>query len=120
VQQPTVAVVRELREAGLGCHLATNQNDVRAAYLLGDLGYADLFDEVFCSCEIGATKDEPRFFEVVGARLGLPLSELLLVDDGESYVDCARALGMRAVHWCVDDGVDALRRLQAAEGLRLA
>jgi putative hydrolase of the HAD superfamily len=112
--------VRELRAAGVACHLATNQNDVRAAYLLDDLGYADLFDEVFCSCEIGATKDDPRFFAAVEERLGLPLPELLLVDDGEAYVDCARAVGMRAVLWCVDDGVDTLRRLLAAEGLPVA
>lgn len=119
VQAPTVAVVRDVRAAGTPCHLATNQNDVRAAYLLDDLGYGELFDGAFCSCELGATKDDPRFFRTVAERLGVPLGDLLLVDDGEDYVDCARSLGMGAVRWCVDDGVDELRRLLAAAGVPL-
>ena len=68
VQPEVVEVVRELRAAGIACHLATNQNDVRAAYLLDDLGYADLFDSTFCSCELGTTKDDPAFLRLAAER----------------------------------------------------
>lgn len=119
VQRPTLEVVAGLRDAGLGVHLASNQNDVRAAYLLEELRYDELFDRVFCSCDLGVTKDDPEFFRTVAERLGLRFAELLLVDDGASYVDCARSLGMRAVGWSVEDGVPELRRRLVAEGVRL-
>ncbi|MGY2701867.1 HAD family hydrolase [Nocardioides sp. HB32] len=120
VQPDVVALVRELRAAGVACHLATNQNDVRAAYLLDELGYADLFDSAFCSCDLGATKDEPAFLETVAERLALPPEALLLVDDSEKNLASARASGMRAVRWCADDDLAELRRSLAAEGIAAA
>ena len=118
VQPEVVAVVRELRASGVGCHLATNQNDVRAAYLLDELGYADLFDSAFCSCDLGTTKDEPAFLRTVAERIGLPLGELLLVDDSEDHVETARRAGARAVRWSTEDSIDGLWERLAAEGVR--
>lgn len=118
VQPEVVEVVRELRGAGIACHLATNQNDVRATYLLDELGYADLFDSAFCSCDLGATKDEPAFLRTVADRLGLPMAELLLVDDSEKHVETARRAGARAVRWSVDDSTDELRQRLVDEGVR--
>jgi putative hydrolase of the HAD superfamily len=117
VQPEVVEVVVGLRRAGTPCHLATNQNDVRAAYLLDELGYADLFDSAFCSCDLGATKDEPAFLRAVADRLDLPVEELLLVDDSEDHVATARRSGAHAVRWGVGEGTDELRRRLAAEGL---
>lgn len=119
VSDETLAVVRALRALGLACHLVTNQNDVRAAYLRDEVGYGDLLDTVFCSCELGTTKDDPAFFEHVRATLDLPYDALLLVDDGPAYVETAQALGIRAVGWEIPDGVAALRARLAAQGLRL-
>jgi putative hydrolase of the HAD superfamily len=117
VQPEVVELVRELRDTGIGCHLATNQNDVRAAYLLDELGYADLFDSAFCSCDLGTTKDDPAFLRAVADRLGLPIGQLLLVDDSEDHVETARRAGARAVQWSVGERTDDLRRRLAAEGL---
>jgi putative hydrolase of the HAD superfamily len=117
VQPEVVEVVRELSDTGIGCHLATNQNDVRAAYLLDELGYADLFDSAFCSCDLGATKDDPAFLRTVADRLDLALGELLLVDDSEEHVEAARRAGARAVQWSIDDPVDELRQRLLAEGV---
>ena len=118
VQPEVAALVGDLREAGLGCHLATNQNDVRAAYLLEDLGYAELFDSTFCSCELGATKDEAAFLATVAERLGLPLAHLVLIDDSEKHVATAREAGARAVHWSVDESIEELLRRLLDEGVR--
>ena len=113
----TVAVLRELRAAGVGCHLVTNQNDLRAAYMRAELGYADLLDSTFVSCELGVLKDDPRFFEQVLAVLGLPATEVLLVDDKDRFVDVARSVGLRGVVWTVDDGAPALRAALRRHGL---
>ena len=116
VSADTVALVRSLRHAGVGCHLASNQNAYRASYMRS-LGYDELFDEQFYSCDLGETKSSPKFFAQVLDRLGLPAGEVLLVDDGRSYVDVARSAGLRAVQWCIDDGIGVLRHLLSSHGL---
>lgn len=116
-QSGTVAVVRELRDAGVPCHLVTNQNDHRAAYMRDGLGYAELFEQLFVSCELGLTKSDPGFFAEVARRLGADPGTLLLVDDSERYVASARSAGLHAEVWCTEDGTDALRRMLADHGL---
>ncbi|RYP85575.1 HAD family hydrolase [Nocardioides guangzhouensis] len=110
----SVALVRELRADGLGVHLATNQNPERAAYMRQALGYGDLFDGAFYSCEMGAAKPEPAYFDAALAALGAAPDEVVLVDDSTRNVDGARAVGLRAEHWHLDHGHDVLRGLLAA------
>ena len=119
VRADTVALVRSLRVAGLGCWLASNQHAYRASFMRRRLGYDEAFDGQFYSCDLGVLKSSPEFFSLVLDRLGLPAADVLLVDDGASYVDVARSAGLRAVQWCVDDGIDELRRLLASHGLPL-
>lgn len=113
----TVEVVRELRAAGVPRHLVTNQNDHRAAYMRDGLGYAELFEQLFVSCELGLTKSDPGFFARVAERLDAPPASLLLVDDSQDHVDSAREAGLLAEVWCTEDGTDALRALLARHGL---
>jgi len=120
VQPDVAALVRELRSSGVTCHLATNQNDVRAAYLLGELGYAELFDSTFCSCDLGTTKDDPAFMRTVAERLGLAPGQLLLVDDSAAHVETARSAGLHAVQWSAAEDLAELRRRLAEEGVALA
>lgn len=119
VSEEVLDLVRRLRAGGVACHLATNQNDVRASYLRDGLGYAEVFDQCFCSCEVGATKDDPAFFAHVLDALGLPAAALLLVDDSSEHGDTARAAGLRAITWQLEDGLPALRERLAAEGVGL-
>lgn len=118
VDPAMVRLVRELRDAGLPCHLATNQNDERAAYLREELGFGDLFDAVFASCELGVLKSDDGFFDRVLDELGLPAGDVLLVDDSQEYVASARRAGLRAEAWCLRDGLPALRALLADHGVR--
>lgn len=113
-----VRLVRDLRAGGLPCHLATNQNDERAAYLRDGLGYADLFDTVFASCELGVLKSDPGFFDRVLERVGLRPGELLFVDDSPDHVESARRAGLRAEAWSLRDGLPALHALLADHGVR--
>jgi putative hydrolase of the HAD superfamily len=109
VDAAMVELVREVRAGGTPCHLVTNQNELRAAYLREGLGYADLFDRLFVSCELGLTKSDDGFFARVAAELSLPPERLLVVDDSQSHVDAAREAGLEAVCWSLDDGVPELR-----------
>lgn len=113
----TVALVHELRRLGLGVHLGTNQQAGRAAYMRTALGYDDLFDESFYSCELGAAKPTVAFFAAVVDRLGTTAPEVLFVDDHEPHVLAARELGLAAERWHHADGLPRLHALLAGHGI---
>ncbi|GGO71815.1 HAD family hydrolase [Nocardioides deserti] len=115
----TAEVVRDLREAGVPVHLATNQHDLRTAYMREELGYGDLLDSTFSSCELGVTKDDPAFFGRIVEQLDLEPGQVLLVDDKDRFVEAAQDAGLRGVVWTVDDGPDALRSRLREHGLPL-
>jgi len=110
-------LVRALRARGVRCCLTTNQDEHRASYMRRRFRYDDLFDEVFVSCELGAAKPDPAFFETVLARLRVPPEEVLFVDDGPANVEAARGVGLAAEVWSHDRGLATLRRVLAAHGL---
>ncbi len=112
-------VVRSLRSRGIGCHLATNQDDLRTSYMRSRMGYDDLLDRCFYSCEVGAAKPDAQFFRLIAAELGLDLDQLAFVDDTMENVEAARAIGVRATYWHDRDGADALRERLTGLGLAL-
>jgi putative hydrolase of the HAD superfamily len=111
-----MAVVRDLKEAGYGVHLATNQAAARAVHMRSVLGYDDLFDVSLYSCELGVVKPDPAFFREAARRIGARPEAILFVDDSARNVDGARAAGLVAEHW--DLGADrTLRELLATHGV---
>lgn len=120
VDEQSVAVAGEARAAGLGVHLVTNQHARRATYMRDALGYDAHFDTCFYSCEVGAAKPDPEFFAFVLDRLGTDPGEVVLVDDSAANVGAARAAGMAAVRWHLDEGHAPLRSRLAAAGVMLA
>ena len=59
--------------------------------------FADLFDDVVISGEVGMRKPEERIFKLAAARLGLPPADCVFVDDVEGNIVAAQALGFTAV-----------------------
>ena len=51
-------LVTAVRAAGVPCYLATNQDNLRASYMRRLLGYDELLDGTYYSCEVGAAKPE--------------------------------------------------------------
>jgi len=117
VEPSSVALVHALRDAGLAVHLGTNQETHRAAYIRTELGYDELFDESFYSCELGAAKPDAEFFAAVLDRLGSAAPEVLFVDDSERNVVAARECGLAAEHWQIEDGIAVLHERLAGHGL---
>lgn len=117
VEPTSVDLVRALRDVGLGVHLATNQEAHRASYMKSELGYDDLFDESFYSCDLGAAKPDAAFFTTAVDRLGTTPPEVLFVDDSEPNVVAAREVGLAAEHWHIADGIPRLHGLMAGHGI---
>ncbi|HET6625221.1 MAG TPA: HAD-IA family hydrolase [Nocardioidaceae bacterium] len=117
VSAPVVALAGELRGSGLRCCLATNQNSFRAAYMKQSLGYDEVFDGAFYSCDLGVLKSSPAFFTRALERLRLPAAEVLFVDDSERYVDTARDVGLHGELWSTCEGIEVLRDRLGALGI---
>jgi putative hydrolase of the HAD superfamily len=118
VSPEVTSLVHELRAAGYGVHLGTNQHRERAAYMRQQLGYDDLFDVGCYSCELGAAKPEPAFYARALELIGSPAAEVLFVDDNATNVDGARAVGLVAEQWELSRGTPELRALLERHGVK--
>ncbi|MCW2792397.1 MAG: HAD-superfamily hydrolase, subfamily variant 3 [Nocardioides sp.] len=117
VEESSLGLVRDLREVGVGVHLATNQEARRASYMRATLGYDDLFDQSFYSCELGVAKPDAAFFTTAVDRLATTPPEVLFVDDHEPNVVAAREVGLAAEHWTIPDGIPRLHALLEGHGI---
>lgn len=93
------ALIKRLQRAGVQCHLATNQQPTRAAYMRHDLGYDELFDRSFYSCDLGVAKPAPEYFRRILASLAVESDSVLFVDDREENVAAAVSVGIQGLHF---------------------
>jgi putative hydrolase of the HAD superfamily len=77
-------------------------------------GIDDAFDGIVGSADLGAAKPAREAFEAAARLLGVALDRCLFVDDTQSHVSAARALGLRAE---VFTDAEALRELFVELGL---
>ena len=103
-------LVKTLRDRGVACYLATNQDNRRAAYLDSLPCLAGLFERRFYSCHLGAMKPNKEYFEAITHQAALPPESILFVDDKISNVEGARRCGWSAE---VCTGAADLRRVMA-------
>jgi putative hydrolase of the HAD superfamily len=107
---PELALVRS---RGIRVYLATNQEHLRAAHLMGALGLAEHVDGIFYSARVGAKKPDPEFFAKVQAAAALRGDEMLLVDDSIQNIEAAFRAGWQAFHWTKTSAPESLRTLCA-------
>lgn len=117
VVEQSFALVESLRRRGYGVHLGTNQDLRRGEHMRTALGYDALFDTSCYSYDLGVAKPDPGFFVAAARRIGCEPAALLFVDDTHANVEGARAAGLAAVHWTVDDGHAALVEALARHGV---
>lgn len=73
-----------------------------------------LFDAMVISAEEGVKKPEPESYQRTLRRLRVPAHETVFVDDDQSYVAAAQALGMRGIVFrTTDQAIQDLQRLLA-------
>lgn len=96
--------LRDFRRAGLRVFLATNQEHLRARYLMETLGLAAAVDGIFYSAALGERKPGAAFFRLAAAGAAATPVEIAFVDDAEANVEAARKAGWAAVRWTSSDG----------------
>jgi putative hydrolase of the HAD superfamily len=122
VDQGVLALIGELRLAGIVCALASNQEAHRARRMSVDLGYGKVFDREFYSCDLGHTKPSVSFFTEIIRLSGYDAARTLFIDDRADNVAAARQAGLLAAQFVLGEvgtGAAPLRALLARYGVEL-
>ena len=76
--------------------------------------FADLFDAIIYSHEVGLAKPDRRIYALLCGRLGVAPGELVFVDDVQENVDAAIAFGIQGVlHRSTPESIDTINSLIA-------
>ncbi|QIG45705.1 HAD-IA family hydrolase [Nocardioides anomalus] len=110
----TVAIVRELSEAGVPMWGLTNWSAELYPHAPERFDFLGLLDDVVVSGAEGVAKPDPAIYAIVVARAGLPAADLVFVDDKEANVVGAIEAGLDGVLFT---GADDLRRQLRDRGL---
>ncbi|MBX8801409.1 HAD-IA family hydrolase [Ochrobactrum sp. MR28] len=87
------------RSAGVRIYLATNQEHLRAEYIMQTLKLGKLADAVYYSAALGVKKPDHAFFEKVTYLSKLRPEEIVLIDDTLANIIAAKECGWHAIHW---------------------
>lgn len=92
-----VSEVEKLKEQGYLVCLATNQEKNRKKYMLEKMGFGELFDKCFFSCDFKAMKPDEDFYRSIESELRLKGKDILYFDDSKRFVKAAKEIGWNAV-----------------------
>ncbi len=96
VDHAVIQIVRQLRESGVRCFLASNQERHRAEYLTNEMHLSEVFDKLFFSHSLGRMKPDHRFYRSIEQSIGLDGRDILFWDDTAGHVAAARECGWNA------------------------
>lgn len=97
VDEQLLQAVQRLRQRGIPCYIATQQERYRTAYIQNEMGLASLFDGMFSSVDLGTMKSDPAFFATILRELdGDRAEEVLFWDDTSRNVATAQSVGIQA------------------------
>lgn len=93
-----IGLIQEMKNRGVPCYLATEQEKYRGEYMKNVM-FKDLFDGYFVTAELGVSKTEPKFFEMIIDNLKTKYSDIepkdiTFFDDSQSKVDTAKSVGI--------------------------
>ena len=89
----TLPTLAALRAAGVRTALVSNCNR-GTREIVERLGIVGAVDALVLSCELGASKPDPRIYRAALDALGADAADAVFVDDQTVYCDGARAVGI--------------------------
>ncbi|GAA2071773.1 cytochrome P450 [Actinomadura alba] len=104
-------LAEQLAEAGVKLALCTNTPRESAPLWQALYPWADLFDVIIRSCDIGARKPDVRLVRTALEQLGTDPRETLFVDDLPANCESARTLGVTVVDGGGPEGITRIRTL---------
>ncbi len=92
-----VALLSVLRQRGIKLCLASATARAEVCFVLEHHGLAPYFSEVLSCADIGVGKERPDIYLLAADRLGLPPTELAVVEDSYVALETARGAGFLTV-----------------------
>lgn len=114
--EPMMALVMELRDAGLRLGVLTNNVLEFRDSWRAMLPFDEWFDDVVDSHEVGLRKPNPAIYQLALARLGAEAGRTAFLDDVATNVSAAEDVGIRGV-WVEEDPTDAIATVRRLAGL---
>jgi len=108
-----INLVHELKSSGFRLGVLTNNvRELRHAWW-PMLDFANIFDDVVDSHEVGMRKPSRAIYELALNRLGVEAHRTAFLDDAQSNVDAASALGIHGILVDIDptQAVQSVRQL---------
>ena len=90
--------IRHSRRSYMTGLLSNAFSDLREV-VTGVWKFADAFDEMIISAEVGLVKPDPRIYQLALDRLGVVPEAAVFIDDYLHNVEGARAVKMNAIHF---------------------
>jgi epoxide hydrolase-like predicted phosphatase len=93
-----IEYIRSLHRSYRTALLSNAFSDLRQM-IIEQWRFADAFDTLVISSEIGIVKPDPRIYHLVLERLGVQPAEAVFVDDFQKNIEGAKAVGMQGIHF---------------------
>lgn len=90
-----IDALHALKVRGDGLHVLTASPHDTLDPCLKRLGIFDLFDNVWSCNDFGTTKADPAIYHMAAARMGVPVSEVIFLDDNLNVDLTAKRAGMQ-------------------------
>lgn len=94
--EPLVELVKELRKTYKVAMLSNIGGDMMDGFFTPD-ERKELFDAVILSGDVKMAKPDRAIFELTCGRLGVELSEVIMIDDMQTTCDIVKTFGMQSV-----------------------
>lgn len=107
INEPLVAHIRALREAGWRTAVLSNFTDILNHLLTETYPIADAFEMIIGSAYEKVMKPDPRIYHIALQKLGIEAHEAVFVDDFAHNIDGAKAVGLHGIHFTPNTDVPA-------------
>jgi|SRR3989344_4491776 len=98
--QKLIEYIQELRQKGITCFLATNNEKHRFQYMMDKMGLQKVFDKTYASAHLGHKKPNKEFFEKIYRELdNIRKDEILFVDDSSENIEGAKDFGIHTIFY---------------------
>lgn len=110
VDDAVLAYIQTLREKGVRCIIATDHSKFRRDDVWNNLHMNEYFDDIIASADIGATKEEPKFYTKAMELFGVEdPSTMYFTDDDPENVEVAKSVGVKASTFT---GIESLQEIE--------
>ncbi len=94
-KENVISVLATLRKQGASLNVLTASPHITLDACLKRLGILDLFANVWSCDDFGTTKADPEIYKMAAEKIGVPVSDVLFLDDNFNADKTAKSAGMK-------------------------